>query len=145
MTHAYDFSGVGTLADIGGGNGSTLLGVLRRHPSLRGLLFDLPHVVERAGAEIEAAGMADRCQVVAGSFFEAIPGGADAYLLRHIIHDWDDAESMAILRSVRRALGKARGRLLVVETVIPPGNEPSFGKLLDLNMLVVPGGLERTE
>jgi hypothetical protein len=145
MLDAYDFSGVGTLADIGGGNGSTLLGVLRRHPSLRGLLFDLPHVVERAGAEIEAAGMADRCQVVAGSFFESIPGGADAYLLRHIIHDWDDAESMAILRNVRRALGKARGRLLVVETVIPPGNEPSFGKLLDLNTLVNPGGLERTE
>ena len=144
MLDAYDFSGIGVLADIGGGNGSTLVGVLGRYPEMRGILFDLPGVVERARAEIEAAGLADRCEVVGGSFFEAVPGGADAYLLRHIIHDWDDEKAAAILRNVRRAMGEG-ARLLVVEGVIPPGNEPSFGKLLDLTMLVIPGGLERTE
>jgi len=82
--------------------------------------------------------------VIGGSFFESVPSGADAYLMRHIIHDWDDAKAITILRNVHRAIGKD-GRLLVVEDVIPPGNEPSFGKLLDLTMLVVPGGKERTE
>ena len=144
MLDAYDFTGVGVLADIGGGNGSTLVGILERHPEMRGILFDLPGVVERAGAGIEAAGLQGRCEVVGGSFFEAVPGGADAYLLRHIIHDWDDERATAILRTVRRAMGEG-ARLLVVEGVIPPGDEPSFAKLLDLTMLVAPGGLERTE
>ncbi len=143
MLDAYDFSGVRVLADLGGGNGSVLTAVLGRHPALRGILFDLPGVAERARADIEAAGLAGRCQVVGGSFFESVPGGADAYLMRHIIHDWDDEHSARILRNVHRATG-AGGRLLVVESVIPPGNEPAFAKLLDLTMLVIPGGQERT-
>lgn len=143
MLEAYDFSGIGVLADIGGGNGSLLSAVLRQYPSLRGLLFDLPGVADRARANLAAAGLADRCQVVGGNFFQAVPAGADAYLLRHIIHDWDDEQSTRILRNVHAALG-ADGKVLLVESVIPPGNEPFFGKLLDLTMLVLPGGQERT-
>src|SRR6516165_4900311 len=116
-------------------------GVLRRYPAMRGLLFDLPGVVERARANIEAAGLEGRCRRAAGNFFEAVPPGADAYLLRHIIHDWDDEKSLTILRNVHRIIGPA-GKLLVVEGVVPPGNDPSFTKLLDLAMLVIPGGKE---
>ncbi len=141
---AYDFSGLGVVADIGGGNGSNLIGILGRHPGLRGVLFDLPHVVERAGTALEAAGLADRCASVGGSFFKSIPVEADAYFLRHIIHDWDDEDSGRILRNVRAAMPPG-ARLLLVEHVLPAGNAPSFGKLLDLNMLIMPGGIERTE
>jgi hypothetical protein len=144
MTDAYDFSGIGVLADVGGGNGSLLTVVLQKYPALRGMLYDLPGVTERAKANLQAAGLADRCQVIGGSFFEAIPAGADAYLMRHIIHDWEDEKATTILRNVHRAIGPS-GRLLVVEGVIPPGNGPCFGKLLDLTMLTIPGGQERTE
>jgi hypothetical protein len=144
MLDVYDFAGIGTLADVGGGNGSLLAAVLRRHPRLRGILFDLPGVVQRARANLEAAGLAGRCHVVGGSFFEAVPGGADAYLMRHILHDWDDERAAAILRNVHRAAPDG-ARLLAVEGVVPPGNGPSFTKLLDLTMLVIPGGRERTE
>lgn len=142
MLEAYDFSGIGVLADIGGGNGSVITAVLRKYPTMTGILFDLPGVADRAKANIHAAGLADRCQVVGGSFFESVPGGADAYMMRHIIHDWDDEKSSVILKNVHKAMGKD-GRLLVVESVI--GSESSFGKLLDLAMLVIPGGAERTE
>jgi hypothetical protein len=146
MLAAYDFSGIQVLADIGGGNGSLISATLQKHPGLKGLLYDQPHVIERSQKNIAAAGLAGRCQCVAGNFFESVPAGPDAYLMRHILHDWDDAESIAILKTIRRAIGSnAQGKLLVLETVIPPGNDPMFGKLLDLNMLVVPGGLERTE
>ena len=144
MTDAYDLSGVAVLADIGGGNGSLLTTVLQKYPTMRGMLYDLPGVTERARANLRAAGLADRCQVIGGNFFASVPGGADAYLMRHIIHDWDDDRASMILRNIHRALGK-EGRLLVVEGVIPPGNDPSFGKLLDLTMLVIPGGKERTK
>jgi O-methyltransferase domain/Dimerisation domain len=144
MLDTYDFSGIGTLADIGGGNGSLLTTVLKKHPAMRGILYDLPGVTERARGSLAAAGLADRCTVVGGNFFESVPAGADAYLMRHIIHDWDDEKATKILQNVHRAMGKD-GRLLVVEGVIPPGNDPSFGKLLDLTMLVIPGGKERTE
>ncbi len=144
MLEVYDFSGIKVLADVGGGNGSVLTAVLKQYPDMGGILFDLPGVAERARANIEAAGLSGRCRVVAGSFFESVPPGADAYLLRHIIHDWDNDKSTTILRNVHRAM-TATGKLLVVESVIPPGNEPSFGKLLDLAMLVIPGGEERTE
>ena len=144
MTDAYDLSSIGVLADIGGGNGSLLTTVLKKYPSMRGILYDLPGVTERAKANLQSAGLTDRCKVIGGSFFESIPVGADAYLMRHIIHDWDDEKATTILRNVRQAIGK-EGRLLVVEGVIPPGNDPCFGKLLDLTMLTIPGGKERTE
>jgi O-methyltransferase/methyltransferase family protein len=141
---AYDFSAFSSIADIGGGNGSTLSGILERHPALHGTLFDLPGVIGRARQNVEKAGLSDRLHLVAGDFFESIPNGADAYFLRHIIHDWDDEKALRILENVRRAMGE-EGRVLVVESVIPPGNDPCFGKLLDLTMLVIPGGQERTE
>ncbi len=144
MTDAYDFSKIGVLADIGGGNGSLLTSVLKKHPLLKGILYDLPGVSERAKGALRAAGVADRCQVIAGSFFDSVPPGADAYLMRHIIHDWDDEKSTTILKNIHRVIGK-EGRLLLVEGVIPPGNDFSFGKLLDLTMLTIPGGKERTE
>ena len=141
---AYDFSGIGELCDVGGGNGSVLIETLRRYPSMRGVLFDLPHVIERAKPAIVAAGLADRCRLVTGNFFESTPPGSDAYFFRHIIHDWDDAKSTTTLVNCRRAL-KPGGKVLVVESVVPPGNHPYFGKDLDLTMLVMPGGMERTE
>jgi len=144
MLDVYDFSDVGTLADVGGGNGSLLAATLLRYPRMQGLLFDMPRVIGLAQANLQAAGVGQRARVVGGSFFEEIPSGADAYLLRHIIHDWDDERSTVILKNCRRAMSKDN-RLLLVESVIPAGNEPSFGKLLDLNMLVMPGGAERTE
>jgi ubiquinone/menaquinone biosynthesis C-methylase UbiE len=144
MLAAYDFSGIKVLADVGGGNGSVLTAILKQYPEMRGILFDLPGVIERAKANIKAAGLADRCQAIGGSFFESVPSGADAYLMRHIIHDWDTEKAKKILKNIHRAMGK-EGKLLVVESVIPPGNAPSFAKLLDLTMLVIPGGEERTE
>jgi hypothetical protein len=144
MLDAYDLSGVRVLADVGGGNGTNLVGVLKRHPSMTGILFDLPHVVERAKETLEAAEVSARCHVVAGDFFAAVPVEADAYFLRHIIHDWDDERAGLILRNVRKSM-RPGAKLLVVEYVLPPGDAPSFGKLLDLNMLLLPGGVERTE
>ncbi len=144
MTDAYDFSSIGVLADVGGGNGSLLTTVLKKHPHMKGVLYDLPGVTERAKANLKEAGLADRCTVIGGNFFESVPAGADAYLMRHIIHDWDDEKATTILRNVHQAIGQ-EGRLLVIEGVIPPGNEPCFGKLLDLTMLTIPGGKERTE
>jgi hypothetical protein len=144
MLDAYVFLGITVLADLGGGNGSLLTGVLKKYPAMRGILYDMPQVTERARANLQAAGLADRCQVIGGSFFESVPRGADAYLMRHIIHDWDDEEATKILGNVHRAMGDG-GRLLVVEGVVAPGNEPSFTKLLDLTMLTIPGGKERTE
>jgi hypothetical protein len=144
MIEAYDFSRFGTLADLGGGNGSLLTAVLQKHPRLKGILFDLPHVIERARQNLAAAGLVERCQCASGSFFEIAPPGADAYLMRHIIHDWNDQQCLTILRNIHRA-APASATLLLIESVITPGNEPSFGKLLDLTMLVIPGGKERTE
>lgn len=143
VLEAYDFSGVRLLADIGGGNGLSLSAMLQHHPQMRGVLFDLPHVVEAARPHVEQAGVADRCDLVGGSFFEEVPPGADVYFLRHIIHDWDDEKSQIILRNCHAAM-PADARLLVVESVIPPGNEPFAGKFLDLVMLLIPGGKERT-
>lgn len=140
---AYDFSGIRVLADLGGGNGSQLTAILQQHPGLYGVLFDLPHVVERARPGIRAAGLEARCRLVAGSFFEDVPAGADAYLLRHIIHDWDDQRSRTILERVRARI-PSHGRLLILESVIPPGNDPFPAKFLDLTMLVIPGGKERS-
>ncbi len=141
---AYDFSGIGIVADIGGGNGSQITGILEKHITTKGILFDLPHVIERAKGQIESAGLSDRCELVAGNFFDVIPEDADAYMMRHIIHDWDDEKSLTILRNCHQAMS-ASAKLLIVESVIPSGNEPFGGKFLDLVMLLIPGGKERTE
>jgi hypothetical protein len=144
MLEGYDFGPFGTLVDVGGGNGSLLTAVLKRYPRLHGVLFDRPDAVERARPLLAAAGVADRCRTVGGDFFREVPAGGDAYLMRHIIHDWDDEKSLMILSRCRAAM-PAHGRLLVVEYVIQPGNEPSIAKGLDLTMMVIPGGQERTE
>ena len=135
VTDAYDFSGFQTVVDIGGGHGYLLATVMERNPGVRGILFDLPEVV--AGAP------AGRYETVTGSFFDSVPAGADAYMMKSIIHDWDDERSAIILRNCHRAMAP-EGRLLVIDMVIPPGNGPHFGKLLDLQMMALPGGKERT-
>jgi hypothetical protein len=141
---AYDFSDVRTLADIGGGLGSNLAKILFHYPGMSGVLFDQPHVVERARPSLEAAGLADRCAVQGGSFFESAPRGADAYILGHIIHDWDDAKAGLILDNLRRTM-PAAAKLLLVDRVLAQGNGASFGNFLDLHMMLVCGGRERTE
>ncbi|QDT92992.1 methyltransferase [Gimesia algae] len=143
IMNAYDFSGINTLMDVGGGNGSNIINLLQNYPEMKGILFDLPQVVERAEPYIEQAGLTDRCQLIGGSFFESVPAGADAIFLRHIIHDWDDEKSLTILRHCHAVMSE-NSRLLVVESVIPPGNDPFPGKFLDLVMLMIPGGKERT-
>jgi hypothetical protein len=141
---AYDFAGMRVIADIGGGQGTLLAAILRRHEQLRGVLFETAHVADRAANVLREAGVADRCQIVAGDFFEGVPGGADGYLLANVLHDWDDGEAAAILRSCRGAM-RTGGRVLVVERLIPDDPRDAVPVLLsDLNMLLVTGGLERT-
>jgi ubiquinone/menaquinone biosynthesis C-methylase UbiE len=144
MLNACDFSDIETLADIGGGNGSLLAAVLQRYPSLKGILYDLGHVVGRARDAIRAIGLEQRCSVVEGNFFESVPAGADAYLMRHVIHDWTDEQSVRILTNCRKVV-PPHGRILIVEFSVPSANEPSLGKDADMIMLAFPGGMERTE
>jgi len=139
----YDFSTVGTLVDVGGGTGNLLMTILGAYPSVRGVLYDLAHVIGPARQAIEQRGLAGRCELKQGSFFDAIPSGGDAYLMSHIIHDWDEAKALAILGNCRRAMPRD-GRLLLVEMVIPPGDEMHPAKLLDVTMMMATGGRERT-
>jgi hypothetical protein len=143
LIEAYDFGRFATVVDVGGGNGTLLAQVLAAHPALQGLLFDQPHVVAGAECVLQEAGVSDRCRVVASSFFDAVPEGCDAYLLKHIVHDWGDRQATAILQAVRRAV-PSEGALLVLERVVGPPNKDLAAKLGDLNMLVMPGGKERT-
>jgi hypothetical protein len=144
VASAYDFSGLGTIIDVGGATGNFLATILGRYPGPRGILFDMPHVVRDAPALIQAHGLADRIAIAAGSFFENVPSGGDAYLLSHIIHDWSEGQCMTILGNCRRAM-KPGSRLLIVEMVLPAGDAPHHGKRLDIGMLVLTGGQERTE
>ena len=143
---AYDFSGCGTIVDVGGGNGSLLASVLAANPSARGILFDLPHVLDQARRQLAAAGVAERCELVGGDFFAGVPAGGDAYLLRWVLHDFDDERAARILQSCRAAM-PPEGRLLVIEQVIADGGKPGewMTKFLDLQMLILLGGQERTE
>lgn len=141
---AYDFSKLKTVVDVGGATGNLLTTVLRRAPATRGILYDLPHVVRDAPPLIQSRGLTDRVTIEAGSFFERVPAGGDAYLLSHVIHDWSEAQCLTILRHCRRAMNPS-GRVLLIEMVLPPGNAPHPGKVLDMMMLVGPGGQERTE
>jgi hypothetical protein len=141
---AYDFSGIDVLVDVAGGHGQVLTSVLQHYPAMRGVLFDLDHVIAGAGPLLKAAGVGDRVRTEYGDFFTAVPRG-DAYIMKHIIHDWDDADALTILRNIRTQLeGQPQGRVILVESVIPSDNSPNFGKLIDLEMMLMPGGRERT-
>jgi len=140
---ACDFSGCARIADIGGGQGSLLAAILAAYPEACGVLLDLPHVVATAAPVLEAAGVGNRCEVVGGSMLESVPEGCAAYVMKFILHDWDDADCIRILRNCRRAM-RSDARLLVIERLVGPPNEDLTVKLSDLNMLVGPGGQERT-
>ncbi len=140
---AYDFSGFKLIADVGGGHGRLLSAILQSAPTARGLLFDLPSVVAGAGPVLDAAGVSGRCAVEGGSFMDSVPDGADAYVLKSIIHDWDDAMAEKILRNVRTAIAP-NGRLLLLEVVLPDLATAHSGAILDMEMLVTAGGRERT-
>jgi predicted O-methyltransferase YrrM len=141
---AYDFRPFRHLVDVGGGHGSLLRLALEQNTSARGTLFDQPSVVQEAREVLAAAGLAERVELVGGSFFESVPGGGDAYLLKYILHDWDDARCEQILKNVREAIDSG-GTLLIFDTVIPAPGVPDFSLLMDLNMLVMTGGRERSE
>jgi hypothetical protein len=141
---AYDFGGIDTLVDVAGGHGAVLTAILKKNPGMKGILFDLDHVIAGARGRIEASGVADRLTTQSGDFFKAVPAG-DGYVMKHIIHDWDDDRASTILRNIRSAMGSGRGRVVLLESVIQPGNAPDFGKIVDIEMLAMPGGKERTE
>jgi hypothetical protein len=141
---AYDFSGIAKLVDVGGGHGYLLAAVLKANPEMRGVLFEMPHALESAQKLLTDEGVRNRCEIVGGDFFAAVPPGGDAYILKHIIHDWDDERSIRILRKCHGAMRRG-GKLLLAEVVIGAGDESRFAGLLDLEMLVLtPGGRERT-
>ena len=139
----YDFGKFDKIVDVGGGSGALLSAILGKFPHPRGVTFDLPHVTERARATIDSNGLGGRADAVGGDFFSSVPA-ADCYTLKMILHDWDDDKSRAILRTLRTSIA-AGGRICVIESVVPPGNAPSPVKFLDINMLVMTGGRERTE
>lgn len=141
---AYDFGPFGTIVDIGGGTGALLAAILQKHTKVRGVVFDQPHVIAAAPPVLDEAGVADRCTAVAGNMFESVPKGADAYTIKLILHDWDDADCVRILKTTHAALTPG-AKLLVIERIVGPPNEDPVAKMADLNMLVLPGGRERTE
>jgi SAM-dependent methyltransferase len=145
VAEAADLSKIRTLVDVGGSQGHLLAEILRANPHLKGVLFDLPSAVERARTApfLNAKGIAGRVELVGGDFFQSVPEGADAYMMKYVIHDWDDALCIRILENCRRAMARG-GRVLVVDTVIPGGNAPHWGKLLDIAMMVATGGRERS-
>jgi O-methyltransferase domain/Dimerisation domain len=140
----YAWSAVTTVVDVGGGNGALLTALLTRFPTLRGILFELSDALNDALRRFARAGISDRTLALRGDFFDTVPPSADRYVLAYVLHDWDDADAVRILRSCRRAM-PAHGRLLILEHVVPTGNAPHPAKLLDLHMLVMVGGRERTE
>jgi ubiquinone/menaquinone biosynthesis C-methylase UbiE len=143
VADAYDFSALDSIVDVGGGTGTLLKTILKATSHPRGVLFDLPETAKEAREAIAKEGLAGRCTVADGDFFESVPQGHDCYILAHVLHDWTDAEAIAILRNCRRAISQ-KGRLLIVEAVLPEGDTPHHGKLMDLLMLAVTGGVERT-
>ena len=143
VAEAYDFSGFGSIVDVGGATGNMLAHILSRYPQPRGMLFDRPHVVTEAPALLRARGVEDRVTIEHGNFFESVPAGGDAYILSHIIHDWNDDQCLTILGNCRKAMTRD-AKLLIVEFVLPEGNTPHFGKVADMVMLAIPGGEERT-
>ncbi|HYN85642.1 MAG TPA: methyltransferase [Pyrinomonadaceae bacterium] len=144
VVEAYDFSRFGKIVDVGGGHGGLLTAILRANPDARGVVFDQPEIVAGARELIGREGLTERCETEGGDFFEGVTGGGDAYVMKWIIHDWDDERALTILRNVRRAI-PPQGRLLLCEQVVPEGGGPSPAKMMDLQMLVMTGGRERTE
>lgn len=142
---AYKFSGIRTLVDVGGGHGSLLATILKANPKLKGVLYDQPSVIARAEKDqhVTAKGIVERCRLESGNFFEAVPKGGDAYIMKYILHDWNDEACVKLLSNCRASMNE-KGKVLVVDNVIAPGNDPSWGKLLDIQMLII-GGRERTK
>lgn len=129
---AYDFSSINKLIDIGGSHGAMMSAILKANPSMRGIVFDLPHLAEGAVARLSAEGFAGRCEIVGGDFFKEVTPGGDAYIMKFIIHDWDDEQSIAIRKNIHRAMADG-GKLMLVEQIVAAGNEPSFAKFMDIN------------
>ncbi len=141
----YDFSDIDKIVDIGGGYGTLVASILAKYPRMHGVIFDQPSVVSGANSLLESKKIRNRCQTVGGDFFQSVPSEGDAYILSYIIHDWSDEDCIKILKNIRRGI-KENGRLLVIEAVVPTGNESHFSKLMDLEMMIVyPNGRERTE
>lgn len=141
---SYDFSPINTLIDVGGGQGSLIAGILQKYPTLKGAVYEQEHVIQVTKKYLKELGLNERCQAIDGDFFECVPMGGDAYIMQHIIHDWDDERSVQILKNCYDVM-PINGKLLVVENVISNINEPYAGKFLDLDMLVMTsGGQERT-
>jgi hypothetical protein len=143
VLEAYDFAGLSTIMDVGGGNGSMVLAILERYPRARGIVADLPYIEAQAGEFIQQAGASGRCRFQAANFFQSVPEGAEAHVLKFILHDWNDEECVQILENCRAAMAP-EGRLIVIEVVVPEESRPDFSHLMDLNMLVMTGGRERT-
>lgn len=143
VLEAYDFSAFRCMVDVGGGNGTLIASILCAYPSAQGIVFDLPEAVGEAGPRLEAAGLAARCDLRAGSFFDPLPAGSDAYLLSRVLHDWDDGYAAQILQSTRRAMA-AGAKLLIIERMLCPESPSVEATLSDLNMLLMNGGCERT-
>ena len=143
VAEAYNFEGIRSIADVGGGHGLLLATILKGNPHLRGILYEMPHVIEGA-KNGPLKPLLDRCTLASGDMFSSVPEGVDAYIMKHIIHDWPDDGCLQILKACRKGVNSG-GRLLVVDSVIQPGNDFSPGKFLDLQMLIFPSGCERTE
>ena len=143
VAEAYDFSVFDSIVDVGGGNGNLLSHILSRYPGPRGLVFDQPHVVQEATALLLERGMSDRIATQSGDFFASIPAGFDACILSHIIHDWEDHKAVQILQNCRNAI-LPNGKLLILEWVLPEGDTPHVAKVVDINMMMLMGGEERT-
>lgn len=139
----YDFSPFNKIVDVGGGHGGLITSILKQNPQAKGVLFDAAAVIEGARPRLEAAGVADRCEAVAGDFFQAVPAEGDAYVMKWIIHDWEDEKAIAILKNCRTQV-QPSGRLIIVDCVVPENDKPDFSKTFDLNMMVMTGGKERT-
>jgi len=139
----YDFSVFKKVIDVGGGHGALITSILKANPNASGVLLDSEEVTAGTRPNIEAAGLANRCEVVAGNFFKQVPAGGDAYVMKWIIHDWNDEQSVTILRNIREQIASG-GRVLIFDAVVPDTSEPDFSKFFDLNMLVMTGGKERT-
>ena len=143
ITSLYDFSPFNKIVDVGGGHGALITAILKANPRAFGVLFDSEQVISGARPKLEAAGIADRCAAIAGNFFQSVPAGGDAYIMKWIIHDWDDEKATLILKNIRSQIPQ-NGRVIIVDAVVPEGDDSDFSKFFDLNMMVMTGGKERT-